>query len=190
MKVHVHDEHNSILELPEALRREECEALLERAEALGFEDAPITTPWGFVRAPEVRDNTRVLLDDPALAAALWERVREALPARVGNWRVVGLNERFRFYRYAQGQKFAWHRDGAFRRSPEERSVLTLLFYLNEGFEGGATEFELYEPLRVVPRQGAALAFEHRVLHQGAPVLRGRKDVLRTDVMARFEGPAR
>jgi hypothetical protein len=59
-------------------------------------------------------------------------------------------------------------------------------YLNEGFEGGETKFygeDRDVPTFIVrPRQGMALVFAHRQLHEGAPVLAGRKYVLRTDVM--------
>jgi hypothetical protein len=37
-------------------------------------------------------------------------------------------------------------------------------------------------LRVRPATGLALVFMHRQLHEGAEVVRGRKYVLRTDVM--------
>jgi prolyl 4-hydroxylase len=183
------DEENSIISLPGVLSPDECAEAIAFAEGLGFGDAPITTAMGFVMAPEIRNNTRVMLDDPARAAALWERLSPALPARMGGWRAVGLNERLRFYRYDVGQRFAWHRDGAFTRSHEERSRLTLMLYLNEDFDGGATQFDDGDWLEVIPRTGAALAFAHPVRHQGASVTRGRKYVLRTDVMFRREPPA-
>ncbi len=39
-------------------------------------------------------------------------------------------------------------------------------------------------LRVQPQRGKALIFAHRQLHEGAAVVRGRKYVLRSDVMYR------
>lgn len=39
-----------------------------------------------------------------------------------------------------GQSFAKHFDGFFPRSETERSALTFIIYLNEGFEGGETVF--------------------------------------------------
>lgn len=93
---------------------------------------------------------------------------------------MGLNERLRFYRYTEGQQFRWHFDGSYRRSERERSMLSLLIYLNEGCLGGETEFAT--GISVEPRTGMALAFVHRVEHRGAPVLEGIKYVLRTDVM--------
>ncbi len=179
------DEEYCIMTLPDVLSAAECASLVAFAEGKGFAEAPITTFRGPVMAPEVRNNTRVMIDDPARAAELWARVAHALPARARHGRSVGLNERFRFYRYEAGQCFRWHRDGAFERSNGERSRLTLMFYLNDDFEGGDTEFE--GGLRVRPKRGAALVFLHPVRHQGASVARGRKYVLRTDVMYAREG---
>jgi predicted 2-oxoglutarate/Fe(II)-dependent dioxygenase YbiX len=162
---------------------DECDDLVRLAESVGFSDAPITTGHGFVLRPEVRNNTRVMLDDRQRAEALWDRVAPFAPARRRRLEAVGLNERFRFYRYEPGQYFRWHYDGAFHRSPSERSLFTAMLYLNEGFEGGETEFDLGEgPVSITPGRGLLLLFDHGLLHQGAPVRRGRKYVLRSDVM--------
>jgi len=171
-----------VLKLDGVLSEQECAALVAEAEATGFDDAPITTPMGFLMVPEVRNNTRVMVDDDARAAWLWERMRSWLPAEHRGARVVGLNERLRYYRYQPGQYFEWHRDGSFRRSFEELSLLTLMVYLSDGFTGGSTEFASVDP--VVPKVGMAVAFDHGVRHRGAPVLTGTKYVLRTDVMYR------
>ena len=60
-------------------------------------------------------------------------------------------------------------------------MLTLVFYLNDGFEGGATDFP--ELGRVItPRAGRALLFQHRILHEASEVRSGEKLVLRTDIL--------
>lgn len=164
---------------------DECDDLVRLAESMGFSDAPITTGYGFEMRPEVRNNTRVMLDDRQRAEALWDRVAPFVPTRLGRLQAIGLNERFRFYRYETGQYFRWHYDGAFHRSPSERSLITAMLYLNEGFEGGETEFDLDEgPVSITPGLGLLLLFDHGLRHQGSPVRRGRKYVLRSDVMYR------
>jgi predicted 2-oxoglutarate/Fe(II)-dependent dioxygenase YbiX len=166
----------------------ECDDLVRLAERAGFDDAPVTTAMGFVMMPDLRNNTRVILDDAPRAAGLWTRMQSlaGAPTRGGS-RPIGLNERFRFYRYAPGQFFRWHRDGAFVRDARERSLSTVMLYLNDDFEGGSTDFDLGdEEIRVVPARGMALIFDHPLRHQGAPVVRGRKYVLRTDVMYRAD----
>ncbi len=182
MKVTFLDRACWIVTVDGLLSPAECRDWIELAEGNGFESAPITTAFGFVHAPEVRNNTRVMLDDVPRARALWERVREHVPAERGGMKVVGLNERFRFYRYEPGQYFKGHYDGAFERSERERSLLTLMIYLNGEMTGGATELEDLDP--VVPETGKALIFQHAVWHQGSTVKSGRKYVLRTDVMYR------
>lgn len=56
----------------------------------------------------------------------------------------------------------------------------MLYLSGEDLEGGATEFHDFGT--VTPATGKMLLFQHHVLHQGAPVRRGLKYVLRTDVM--------
>ena len=166
--------------VPGLLSAEECQAEIDRAEALGFEEAPITTGAGFVRAPEVRNNTRVMRDDPAQSALLWERVRAVVP-EVPGWRAVGLNERFRLYRYEAGQYFKLHSDGSYRRPQGgQASQLTFMVYLNEGFGGGATR--ILDHSTIQPRTGMALLFAHQLLHESTALRSGRKYVLRSDVM--------
>jgi prolyl 4-hydroxylase len=176
-----------IFVIPQFLTPAECSAFIEKSEQIGYADAPINTSFGTVMLKDVRDNQRILLDDPELASVWWERAKELLVEEWFGWKVVGLNERFRFYRYDPGQRFAPHTDGCFERDTGEQSHFTFLVYLNDGFEGGATAFyESRDSLLVWPQAGKALVFYHRQVHEGMPVARGRKYVLRTDVMYRYE----
>ena len=163
----------------------ECRSFIERSEQDGYDEATITTAEGFVMDKAVRDNARLIIDDAVLADELWQRARPFIGERDDDWRAVGLNERFRFYRYDPKQAFAPHYGGAFRRSDGSQSHLTFMVYLNDGFRGGETKFysEDHElRVSVLPQRGMALAFIHLQLHEGAPVIEGRKYVLRTDVM--------
>jgi predicted 2-oxoglutarate/Fe(II)-dependent dioxygenase YbiX len=163
----------------------QCQAFIDRSEVAGYQEAPITTGAGPLLRKDIRDNERLMVDDPALAAAWWESAREYLPQRYVNWEATGFNERFRYYRYDVGQRFAKHYDGAFRRDNGEQSQYTFMAYLNDDFEGGSTNFFLGDDtIRVQPGTGTALVFVHKILHEGAPVLSGRKYVLRTDLMYR------
>lgn len=157
----------------------ECEAIIRRAEETGFAAAALNTLDGPQVDRDVRNNDRVMLDDPGLAAELWSRVAPHIPPLWAGRQARGLNERFRFYRYTPGQRFTWHVDGAYERETGERSFLTLLIDLNEGYEGGATKFH---HLAVDGRTGMALVFDHVLPHEGAELTRGAKYVLRSDVM--------
>jgi hypothetical protein len=173
---------------PGALSRDECRAAIAGAQKRGFEAMGARYPDRY------RNNDRALLDDPDLAQRLFARLRAHLPARWeedgSRWRLAGLNSRFRFCRYRDGQSFTRHRDGAWSRTPEERSWLTVMLYLNddEEFAGGATRFYDGDTVQeaVPPREGQAIVFDHRSWHDGEAVRSGVKYVMRTDVMYRLE----
>ena len=133
---------------------------------------------------DIRNNDRVMHDDPELAGRYWQRAKPFLPEQLGGTVAVGLNDRFRFYRYDPGQQFNWHLDGAYHAPNGDSSRLTFLIYLNDEFVGGETSFE---GLDIKPETGSALVFRHQLLHKGQPVVFGRKYVLRSDVMYRRVG---
>ncbi len=161
----------------------ECAALIERIEAARPALAPITTARGFVVDTETRNNSRVIFDDPELAALLYERVAPHVPADAMGMRAVSANERLRCYKYEVGQWFKPHYDGAFQRSRTERSLYTYMVYLNDDFEGGETAF-LDLQVAVQPKPGRALLFQHHLLHEGCEVRRGIKYAVRSDIMYR------
>jgi predicted 2-oxoglutarate/Fe(II)-dependent dioxygenase YbiX len=178
--------------VPNFLSADECLQYIDFSEGKTYEDAPVTTEHGMVMMKDVRNNDRVMVDDVAMAARLYARIEPFLPPRMNkNWHPCGLNERLRFYRYDEGQKFDWHQDGYYENPGGDRSFLTFMVYLNDGYGGGATLFTKIggqylseDDLRVDPRRGMALIFRHKILHTGSTVKRGRKYVLRTDVMYR------
>lgn len=167
---------NTIAVIPDFLSAQECQDAIAFSEGKVYEDAPVDTGRGMAVMKDVRDNDRVMVDDVARAARLYERVEPFLPALLDQqWSPCGLNERLRYYRYDAGQKFDWHRDGYYERRSGERSLLTFMVYLNDGFDGGDTLFTkiggLYlseDDLRVKPRRGMALIFDHKILHTGSP----------------------
>ncbi len=166
------------------ISRPECEQLIARSEAIGYVAAGV----GGELVPQLRNNARAFLEDATLAAWLWQRLAPVLPASRADWDACGLHERFRFYRYDTAEQFAPHLDGCVSRDNGEESKLTFMIYLSDVDEGGETVFFApgsdQQRFAVRPVAGKALAFEHLQLHAGASVVRGRKYVLRTDVMYR------
>ena len=164
---------------------DECAAQIRRSEGAGYEAATISTRAGAMMNTSVRNNDRLIADDPELADMLWQRVQPFVPSPLFGREAIGLNERLRYYRYESGQTFKPHQDGSFRRDNGEKSQVTFMVYLNDGFGGGSTNFDLRYPhgeVEVVPRAGMALLFVHSFRHEGAVVTRGAKYVLRSDVM--------
>ncbi|MEQ8787873.1 MAG: 2OG-Fe(II) oxygenase [Pirellulaceae bacterium] len=170
------------------LTPQECDKCIRISEDCGYEEALVTSPQGQVLRQDLRNNQRVMFQNEELSAWLWRRAEQFVPAEYDGRAAVGVNELLRFYRYDPGQQFNWHQDFPFERDNGERSYLTLMIYLCDDFEGGETSFEdsysdeSFDEFKVVPKRGMALFFEHAIHHKGEPVSRGRKYVLRTDVM--------
>ena len=169
--------------VPDAMTAADCDRYLARFHAAKAERAPVTGEHGEEIKPLIRSNTRVMWDDEAEANALVKRVQHLVPGQLLGKTLSGGNPRIRIYRYGPGQKHSAHWDTVVTLPGARTSLLTLVFYLNEGFTGGETSFpDLGES--VTPRRGAALLFQHRVLHEAAEVTVGEKFVLRTDVLYR------
>lgn len=185
--------------IPGFLSKAECAALIEAAEGRGFSSAELDYP------PSYRNNDRQVLTDVQLAVRLMSRLREEMPEGVEhllpgdlipNWKLEGINERFRLCRYQPGQRFHIHQDGVHHRGPDCRSMLTFMVYLTDGddFEGGDTLFYAAGPqagegqsnlvARIRPRAGSLIVFDHSIWHAGEEVTRGVKHVLRSDLLFR------
>jgi predicted 2-oxoglutarate/Fe(II)-dependent dioxygenase YbiX len=165
------------------LSREECDALIQKSETIGYEEAMVDVGGGEQRMIKgVRNNERVLYKDETYAAFIWERLKDFAPQGKSDRTACGLNELFRFYKYSAGQRFKMHKDGSFIRNPSEASQYTFMIYLNEDYTGGETIFASGEIIR--PAAGTALIFHHPLRHEGSLLTAGVKYVLRTDIMYR------
>lgn len=111
-------------------------------------------------------------------------VRERIATAIGV--PVGALENSQILHYDVGQEFVRHYDYLDPKLPEValrgQRIVTFLIYLNDGFEGGETEFERLG-LRHKGRAGGALYFANlngastpdpRTLHAGLPPTRGEK----------------
>ena len=177
------DDSAAYIVLIEALlAHAECGQLIDSIERADPTPAPINTVDGVQRNPDVRNNDRTMIEDAEFAAKLFERAKARIPPQVFGRNVVGVNELFRCYRYRPGMKFSPHTDGAYERSPTERSFYSFLIYLNEVEAGGQTNFLVEPELSIEPKAGLGVIFQHPISHEGAVVTKGVKYVLRTDVM--------
>ena len=81
-------------------------------------------------------------------------------------------------RYEKGQQYGWHVDN---NHPETMNrFLAAIWYLNDNFEGGTTEF-MYQGLNITPRQGSLVLFPPfwTHLHRSTPILEGAKHIITT-----------
>lgn len=178
----------------------ECRRLIAAAEAIGFTHAGLAIGDDTYRVNlAVRNNLRVVFDARELAAGLWARIRGQCPAHHDGAKIVGLNWRFRVYRYDPGHRFFPHVDVR-TTLPVGETRESLVIYLNDEFTGGNTcfyevkdrgsrrgegrgrKFDNRVQFSLRPQVGGAVVFDHLRLHEGAEVASGAKYAVRSDLI--------
>jgi hypothetical protein len=175
-----------VLVVPGVFTPEECHAWISEIESHEMEQAAITVDGEQVVDSDVRQCKRWMDDNEERTRNLWGRVKEYVETYEAEDAVaVGLNTRLRCLKYEPGDFFMPHYDGMHEQG-EEFSLLSLIVYLNDTFEGGETVFldENRSGSTVVyqPRQGSILLMEQSILHEGVTPKAGTKYIVRTDVM--------
>ena len=134
------------------LSAEECDRFGQISEALGYHsDAPVSLSRSIRR-----NNNFNWIVDESVDGPIWDRCRSFFGVSVFNSQhPLGLNARFRFYRYSKGDCFNPHTDGAWPGSRvvngqlvadaygDRLSQMTALIFLSDGYEGGHTLFRAY-----------------------------------------------
>jgi len=179
------------------LSRNECKNIIEYTEGIGY---GIMGTANTGRA--YRGNTRCMCvdTDGDFTKALWERIKSQVPERIEIddeiWVASGLNDHYRFARYAKGQGFAKHVDKQTVVEKTMQSLLTVNIYLNDltEKEHGKTRFYgkrggFGEPICAAGGvAGSAAVFPQTYdesispWHDGEKLKSGLKYLMRTDVM--------
>ncbi len=164
---------HSIWQTGELLTSEECEALIAKAESVGFKVARMQSRGRnnretFVRCPQTMETvlnrlSQQISDDPTI-----------------DFEVLRLGPILECYRYQTGEFVAPHSDAPRELEPGLKSAYTLVIYLSDEIQGGDTVFP-NRGVRVCPQRGRAVLFEHSIRHEGATVTDGMKYIVRTDV---------
>lgn len=180
------------------LSADECQDFVKVLDCLGFHaDAAVSLPYSVRHMV----NCNFCVPD-ALDGALFERCQHLLPTIAG-CPPLGLNAKFRCYKYGAGDYFRPHTDGAWPGTRvrgdqivadaygDRLSQLTFLMLLTEGYEGGETRFLQSQGDRqgvaVRTPLGGVLCFPHGYhpdspLHEGMLVQCGFKYMIRTEVL--------
>lgn len=185
-------------QLLDVLSAHECDRLVELSDALGYhDDAPVSLP----RSVRHNNNFNWVVDE-SVDGPIWDRCKDFVEASsYTGLNPLGLNARFRFYRYGSGDFFAPHADGVWPGSRvvngrlvadaygDRFSEMTYLIFLTDGYEGGRTQFQTRQNTfaSVATPKGAVLAFPHgthpqHCIHAGEEVTSGYKYIIRTDVL--------
>lgn len=138
-------------QLLNVLSSDECQRLIDLSEALGYlPDAAVSLPR------DIRHNDNIVwVTDSKTDELIWQRAAALASedlAIFDHKRPLGLNARFRFYRYHSGDYFKPHTDGSWPGSrvingelianaySDRYSLMSFLIFLNDDFSGGATRF--------------------------------------------------
>lgn len=123
------------------------------------------------------------------------------------WKFIGVNPLFRFIKYKQDGGLVPHYDWSYIQDNTTRSLVTLVIYLDYDGEGGLTRFiqdsqielkfndrDLSDWDKKLPVDselilnklggvsGNGLLFDHAILHDSEPLIKGNKIIIRTDLM--------
>jgi hypothetical protein len=180
--------------LNNSLSKDECEFLIKNIkynENVEYKNTENIT---------YRKNLRLQINHKNFALKIFKRIKNFLPSYLkydediyelgsfskGEWDLSYVNERLRFCKYLNEGLFGAHYDGCFIRNKDERSFLTMMFYLNENYDGGETVFlkSVYDKKvisSIKPKTGMMVFFPQNVYHEGRPV-KGEKYILRTDIV--------
>ena len=221
----VHTINNMLIcELNNVLTEQQCDEIIEKSNLFKFQDMDIKYD-----ATKERNNSRLLVLDSEVADFISDRIEAILSTVIrdhnialvplgfdvlrGNWELSGVNEALRINKYSSERRefFACHKDAQYCPSGDERSILSLVLYLNEGFKGGETCFYLpknsevytkgmtvdeeirahgglnngFRQLKISPVKGSAVLFSQNILHESIPLKPQQtvdKFILKTDVM--------
>lgn len=196
--------------LENVLSSSECDQLVSITEAMGFDpDAPVSLPHDFRHM----DNVNWVVHH-TIAATLFDRTVKVLPAHAAEVapgaEAIGLNARFRCYRYREGDYFMPHTDGSWPGSLVSKSgtgelelhrdawgdrwsQYTFLILLSDDYQGGQTLFYPRGvddgPIGIKTPKGGALCFPHgnhpmHLKHAGEKVTSGVKRMIRTELLYR------
>jgi hypothetical protein len=170
----------------------------------------------------IRDSSRICVLDPNISKVIWNRIKPHIICHFQNktpmgfltagiWSPYNINECIRINKYtAPTIGFTPHYDAAYCKSFNEKSIYTILIYLNHDFIGGDTiiydkpnkiiiknstvEEELYinggiktyNKMVIKPEMGKCFMFEHNMLHSGNPLIFGNKYILKADFVFKCE----
>lgn len=172
----------ALQEHPGFLSDAECAHLIERARPRLQQSAVIR--GGHRGAQDARRTSGSAFLDQG-GDRVVQRIKQRIAGLTGTR--VEQQERIQVTHYGEGEHFASHLDSlvAAGRDPGEAGdrICTVILYLNDDFEGGATRFPRIGR-RVRPEKGKAVVFanlsadgrraEPLSLHVGEPVRRGEK----------------
>jgi len=180
---------------------EECQWLIDRAGTGGLQRAKVYRSSSTAQVAETRTNREMaftIFNADVVLSLIRDRISAAAGVPAAHFEIAKL------LHYSPGEQFALHADFIEAKTPElarelaargQRSA-TFLIYLNDGYQGGATQFPRLS-WEYRGGRGDALLFsnvdargapDYDTVHAGLPPTSGEKWVLSQWVRTRPVGP--
>ena len=180
---------------------QECQWLIGRAASGGLQRAKVYRSSSTAQVAETRTNREMsftIFNADVVLSLIRDRISAAVGAPVSHFEIAKL------LHYSPGEQFALHADFIEAKTPDlarelaargQRSA-TFLIYLNDGYEGGATQFPRLS-WQYRGGRGDALLFrnvdanggpDYDTIHAGMPPTSGDKWVLSQWIRTRPVGP--
>jgi prolyl 4-hydroxylase len=180
---------------------QECQWLIGRAAGGGLQRAKVYRSSSTAQVAETRTNREMsftIFNADVVLSLIRDRISAAVGAPVSHFEIAKL------LHYSPGEQFALHADFIEAKTPDlarelaargQRSA-TFLIYLNDGYEGGATQFPRLS-WQYRGGCGDAVLFsnvdangapDYDTIHAGMPPTSGEKWVLSQWVRTRPIGP--
>lgn len=171
--------HAPVLIAPRIFEADLCQRLIALHKASGGQFSGVMRDAGdrtVMVMDELKKRRDVLVGDPALKAALRERLERRLFPLMQ--RALGFAatriERYvvSCYDAADGAVFHPHRDHTTMGTAHRKFACSL--NLNDDFEGGDLRFAEFGPATYRPPVGGAVVFSCALLHEATPMMAGRR----------------
>ena len=194
-----------LISISEVFNKTECEELINISESMRYEK-PLLFPRNLDKSLKnvqritdknikkgnnnyentIRDCQRIMIDSLPFAKILEKKLEYFIPKIINNYKFQYVNPRFRFLKYEDSGHFIRHKDENYISKNNEISLITILIYLNDNYQGANTKFfsDSYDKigLSLKPEIGMVCIMHQNIEHEVPKIEKGIKYVIRTELM--------
>ena len=205
------DEINGFLiSITGVFNKTECEELINISETMNYEN-PLIFPRNLDKSLKnvqrisdknmkkgnnnyentIRDCQRIIIDSVPFAKVLEKKLIHIIPKTINRndrfyYKFEYINPKFRFLKYEESNHFIRHKDESYISKKNEKSLITILIYLNDDYQGAYTRFfsDTYDKvgLSLTPETGMVCLMQQDIEHEVPKIESGIKYVIRTELM--------
>jgi hypothetical protein len=147
---------------------ETCNKIVDKLNEINFDRAR--------QFDQGRHNKELFTDDISITDLIKVEIEKL---RIGKRDIKAYSFPFEFYRYDKEDFIDPHTDSSVALSNGNVSNYTALIYLNDDYFGGETFF-IEKKMKVKPKRGKLLLFQHHLVHEAQKIVFGTKYIYRSN----------